>query len=142
MYESDDFDCLFGNIIVALPLVGAQAIGAVLDAVFGVGKIAAAVFAQSVEGAVAEDAAKGFGIGVLVAGEVFAFFVLEKVIVGHCVTSFELVPGVLIGWGSGEGQLFAGLGLAEAQFCRPEGDAAILRIGAVLLVSQQGQSAG
>jgi hypothetical protein len=113
--QLDDIAHLLGDIAVALPFVGAQAIGAVLDAVLGVGEIATAVFAQSIEGAVAEDAGEGIRICVLVAGEVFTGFVLEKVVVWHGFTSFELVPGKFIGWGSGEGQRLAGFGVAEAQ---------------------------
>ena len=95
--------------------MGAQTAGAVFDTVFGVGEIAAAILTQSVEGAVAEDAAKSFRVGILVAGEVFTGFVLEKVVVWHGFTSFELVPGKFIGRGSGESQLLAGFGVAEAQ---------------------------
>ena len=95
--------------------MGAQAAGAVFDAVLGVGEVAAAIFAQSIEGAVAEDAGEGFRVGILVAGEVFTGFVLEKVVVWHGFTSFELVPGEIVGWGSGEGQRLACFGVAETQ---------------------------
>ena len=94
--------------------MGPQTSGAVLDAIFGIGVIAAALVAQGVEGAVAEDAGEGFRVRTGVAGEVFAVAVLEE-IVGHGVTSHELVPGELVGWGSGEGQRFAGLGMAELE---------------------------
>ena len=77
--------------------MGTQAGGAVLDAVLGVGEIAAAILTQSVEGAVAEDAGESIRVGILVAGEVFALPVLEKIIMCHSVTSFELVPGELVG---------------------------------------------
>ena len=56
LYQLDDLANLFGDILIALPFVGAQAAGAVFDAGFGISKIAAAVVAQGVEGAVAEDA--------------------------------------------------------------------------------------
>ena len=141
-YQLDDLANLFGDILVALPFVGAQAVGAVFDAGFGVGKIAAAVVAQGVEGAVAEDAGEGLRVGVLVAGEVFTLFVLEKIVVGHDITSLKLVPGELVGWGSGEGQLFARFGMAEAQEAGPEGDFAVVLVGAVFPVAHQGEVPG
>ena len=58
--------------------MGNQAVGAILDAVLGIGKIAAAFVAQGVQGAVAEQAAEGIFVLYLVAGEIFAFFVLKK----------------------------------------------------------------
>ena len=81
--QLDDLTYFLGDRIVALPSVGAQAIEAVLDTGFGVGVIAAAVFAQGVEGAVAEDAGEGLRVCTGVAGEVFAGFVLEKVVIWH-----------------------------------------------------------
>lgn len=95
--------------------MGAEAGGAVFDTVLGVGEIAAAIFAQGVEGAVAEDAGEGIRVGVLVAGEILALPVLEKIIMCHSVTSLELVPGKFFGRGSGEGQRLACFGVAEAQ---------------------------
>ena len=76
------FAHLFGDLLIAFPLVGTQARGAVFDAVRGIDEIAAAVFPQGVEGAVAEEAGEGVRIGILVAGEVFAIAVLKE-IVGH-----------------------------------------------------------
>ena len=64
--QLNDLANLFGDILIALPFVGAKATGAVFDAGFGVGKIAATVVAQGVEGAVAEDAGEGLRVGVLV----------------------------------------------------------------------------
>ena len=87
-YQLDDLANLFGDILIALPFVGAQAAGAVFDAGFGVGEVAAAVVAQGVEGAVAEDAGEGLGVGIFMTGEVFAGLVLEK-IVCHWITSFK-----------------------------------------------------
>ena len=82
LHHFDDVAEFFGDLGVAFALVGVQAVGAVFDAVARIGEIASAVFAESIEGAVAEEAGEGFGVGVLVAGEVFAVFILEK-IVGH-----------------------------------------------------------
>ena len=87
MHQLNDLANLLGDIPIALPFVGAQALGAVLDSGFGVDEIAAAVFAQGVEGAVAEDTAKSIRVGVLVAGEVFTLLVLEKIVVGLDITS-------------------------------------------------------
>ena len=140
-YQLDDLAHLFGDILIAFPFVGAQAGGAVLDTGFGIAEVAAAVFAQGVEGAVAEDAAKGLRVGVLMAGEVFTFFVLEEV-VSHWITSFKLVPGELIGRGSGEGQRFARFGMTEAQKGRPQGNVAAVGVGAVLPVAHQGEISG
>ena len=86
--QLDDIADLLGDRIVALPFVGAQAAGAVFDAGFGVGEVAAAVFAQGVEGAVAENAGEGLGVGIFMTGEIFAGFVLKK-IVCHWITSFK-----------------------------------------------------
>ena len=133
---------LFCDVPIALPFVGPQAGGAVLDAVFCVGKIAAAVFAQGVEGAVAEDAAEGLRVGVLVAGEVFTLFVLEKIVMCHGVTSFELIPGEFVGGRSGEGQLLVGFGVTEAEPGGPEGDVAAVVQGAILAVTHQGEIPG
>ena len=85
--QPDDLAHLLGDIPVAPPLVGAEALGAVLDAILGVSEIAAALVAQGVEGAVAENAGEGLGVGILMSGEVLAGFVLKK-IVCHWITSF------------------------------------------------------
>ena len=113
--ELCDFHKFRADIIVALGSMGQKTGRAILDAVVQIAEIASTVFPKGIEGAVAEDAGEGLRVGVLVAGEVFAGFVLEEVVIGHNFTSFELVPGELIGWGSGEGQLFAGFGMAEAE---------------------------
>ena len=68
--------------------MGAQAGGAVLDAVFQIGEAAAAFVPQGVQGAVAEQAAKGAFVLYLMAGEVFTFFVLKKIVVGHSFFPF------------------------------------------------------
>jgi hypothetical protein len=63
--------------------VGLQALAAVLDAVFGVSKAATAFVAQGIQGAVAEQTTEGFRVRTLMAGEIFALLMLEKIIVGH-----------------------------------------------------------
>ena len=92
--------------------MGPQALGAVFDAGFGVGEIAAAVVAQGVEGAVAEDAGEGLRVGIFVTGEVFAGFVLEKVVICH-VFLLKLVPGEFVRGRCGEGQFLVCFGVAE-----------------------------
>ena len=69
------------DILVILFLVRHEAVRAVLDAVLGIFEIAAAVFAQSVERAVAEQAVEVFLVLGLVTREKFALPVLEKFIV-------------------------------------------------------------
>ena len=73
--------------MIILPAVGFQASRAILEALGGVSKIAATVFTQAVQGAVAEHAAEGFGVRLFVAGEIFAFLVLGKVVMSHLYTS-------------------------------------------------------
>ena len=68
---------------VIFPAVGLQALGAVLDAIFRVCKAAAAFVAQGIQGAVAEQTAEGFRVSALMAREIFALLVLEKIIVRH-----------------------------------------------------------
>ena len=140
--QPDDFTHLFCDILIAFPFMGTQASGAILDAVVGVGEIAAAGFAQGVEGAVAEDAGECFGIGIFVAGKVFALFILEEVVMCHGVTSFEFVPGKFVGGRGGEGQFLAGFGVAEAKKGGPECDFAVICVGAVLPIAHQGQVSG
>ena len=69
------------DILVIFFLVGHQTVRAVLNAVLGIFEIAAAVFAQSVERAVAEQAVEVFLVLGLVTREKFALPVLEKFIV-------------------------------------------------------------
>jgi hypothetical protein len=77
----------FADGTIILPAVGFQALGAILDAIFRVCKAAAALVAQGVKGTIAEQAAEGFRVSAWMAGEIFAFLVLEKIIVGHFYSS-------------------------------------------------------
>ena len=122
LYHSNHVGHALRDLPVALPLVGPQAGGAILDTGLRVGVIAAAVFTQGIEGAVAEDAAEGIGICARMAGEILAGFVLEKIVICHWITSSKLVPGEFIGRRSGEGQLLAGLWVPEPEQTGPEGD--------------------
>ena len=63
--------------------MGAQAPGAILDAGLGINKAAAAVFPQGIQRAVTEDAAEFLRIRPRMAGKIFTFPVLEKVVMGH-----------------------------------------------------------
>ena len=83
------FADLGADFIVVLPAVGLQAVGAVLDAVFGVGKCAAALVAQCIQGTEAEQAAEFFRIRPGVAGEVFTLLMLEKIVICHGDSSFS-----------------------------------------------------
>ena len=58
--------------------VGHTALFAVLDALFGVAEITSAVFAERVEGAVAEKAVEFLFLYAFVAGESLAFLVAEE----------------------------------------------------------------
>ena len=58
--------------------MGTQAAGAILDPVFQIGKVAAALVCQSVQWAVAKQAVEVFGVVGFVTGKVFAFPILKK----------------------------------------------------------------
>ena len=82
-----------GNIAVALPFMWAQTIRAVLDTVFRIGKITAALVTQCVQGTVAEQAAESVRIGAYVTGEVFAGFVLKESVVLDLIGHNALLTG-------------------------------------------------
>lgn len=60
-----------------------QAVGAILKPVGGIGDITPALVTKGVQGAIAEDTAKGLGISARVTGKIFTGCMLEKVIIGH-----------------------------------------------------------
>ena len=68
------------NLVITLRAMGKQAAGAVLDAAFRIGEAAAALFAQGVEGTVAEQAVEAVLLRRLVAGEIFTRAVLKETI--------------------------------------------------------------
>jgi len=84
----NNFPELCGDITVVFPLVGAQAVGAVFDSLGIVAEIAAALVAQSIQGAIAKQAAEGLRVSAGMAGIVFALLVLEKIIMAHKASSF------------------------------------------------------
>ena len=127
------------NRAVVLPAVGLQALGAVLDAVFRVCKAATTFVAQSVQGAVAEQAAEGFRISAWMTGEIFALLVLEKIVVRHIVSSFlHFRPRIFLGRLVGKFHFFAGLGMGKAQPVRPQGNLAGVIQFAVFSLAHQG----
>ena len=75
------------GIVICLP-VGFQAARAVLDAVFRVGKAAAAPVAQGIQRAIAKQAAEAFRICALVARKILTFFILKKIVICHIPISF------------------------------------------------------
>ena len=62
----------------APPPVGEQTIRAILDALFVVAEITAAVFAKRIQRAIAEQAIKIFGALRLMAGEILTLAILKK----------------------------------------------------------------
>ena len=92
-----NFGHFFHDLAVIFPAVGAQAVGAILDAVGQILEAAAAFVAQGVEGAVAENAGEGFRVGARMAGEILAFPVLEKVVMAHVTPPSRGRPGAARG---------------------------------------------
>ncbi len=63
--------------------MGSQAAGAVLDPLRRVAEIPATPISQGIQGAIAEQAAKGFRIRPLMAGEILAGFMLKEIVIRH-----------------------------------------------------------
>ena len=63
-----------------------EASGAILDPLFGVSEITAALITQGIEGAIAEQATEIFRIYAFVAGKIFAGCILEEIVVCHILT--------------------------------------------------------
>ena len=68
------------DFIITLRTMGKQAVGTVLDAAFRVGKFPAALLAQGIKRAVAEQTVEAVLLCCLVAGEVFTLTVLKETI--------------------------------------------------------------
>jgi hypothetical protein len=94
VYFSEFFDYVF----VASGFVRDQTGAAVLNAVFGVAKISAAVSVQHIEGAVAEKTVEAVRAVGFVAGEVLAFAVAKKGIAayGGMIAHFNVPPHKII----------------------------------------------
>lgn len=63
--------------------MGMQAPGAVFDSIVQIAEAATALVCQTIQWAVAEQAAEGIRIGSFMAGKILTFPILEKVIVAH-----------------------------------------------------------
>ena len=77
--------------------MGPQTEGAVLDPLLVIPEAAAAVFSQSIQGAIAEQAAELLWIRAWMAGKILTFLILEKIIMTHIASSFLLIkkaPGI------------------------------------------------
>ena len=79
----DDLTVACDERIVVLSVMRIGAVHAAFQSAFGAGEIAAALLAQHVQRAVAEQAVKVFFGNALMAGEVFALAVLEKRVVAR-----------------------------------------------------------
>ena len=93
-----NFGHFFHDLSVILPTVGPQAIGTILDAAGQIGKTAAAFVAQGVEGAITEQAVEALPIRAGMAGEIFTFPVLKKIVMAHFISSrYAKTSGVMAG---------------------------------------------
>ena len=78
-----DFLQFFTDGTIILTAMGAQALGAILDAILRIGETTASVFTQGIQRAIAEDTAKGLRVCPAVAGKILTFPVLIKIIMAH-----------------------------------------------------------
>lgn len=83
----DEFLQSCTDTFVLFGIVRAQAIGAILNAIGRICKIAATVLAQSIQRAVAEQAIKSLRVSAFVAGKIFAGLILEKCRIFHSISS-------------------------------------------------------
>ena len=81
--QFQNFIHISADILVILPAVWPQAGGAVFNSAFRIGKITTAVFSQGIQRAKAEQAAEMIRIRSPMAGKIFTFFVLKKIIMRH-----------------------------------------------------------
>ena len=73
----------FHDFLVILPAMGAETVGAVLDAVGQVAETAATLIPQGVQGAIAEQAVKILRVCPGMTGEIFTFPILKKIVMAH-----------------------------------------------------------
>ena len=104
------FAHLFHDAVIVLFPVGYQAIAAILDAVFKIGKVAAAFVAQGVQGAIAEQAVKVRFPDSFVAGKELTCPVLAEFIVFQFL---YLRPGVTFRGLMGKFHLLSGFGMSK-----------------------------
>lgn len=71
-------EMLYNIVIARAPLVRNHAVAAILNAILRIGEIAAAIFAQRIERAIAKQAVEVFQIVRFVARKKFAFRVAKK----------------------------------------------------------------
>ena len=81
--QFQDFPHLIADRAVVFPSVGPETAGAVLDSFVRIPEAAPALLSQSIQGAVAEQAAKAFRICALMTGEILTFPVLKKIVMAH-----------------------------------------------------------
>ena len=74
---------LLADLGILLPAVRAQTVGAVFVAILGILEITAAILPKGIQGAVAENTAETFRISTGMAGKIFTFPILEKIIMCH-----------------------------------------------------------
>ena len=84
-------------VIAPILYVGYAAAGAVLDTVFQILVVTAAVFAQSIERTVAEQAVEGFRMLCRMAREKFALLVLREFIIFGLDSLFTLLAKLILG---------------------------------------------
>ena len=70
----------FHDLQIVLPAVGLQTMAAILDPLGGVGEIAAALIAQGIQRAIAEQTAEALRIRAGMAGKIFTFPVLKIIV--------------------------------------------------------------
>ena len=73
----------FTDSTVIFPTVGLQTFGAIFNAIFCVGKAAAAILTQAIQRAIAEQTAESFRVCTGMTGKIFTFLVLKKIIMRH-----------------------------------------------------------
>ena len=71
------------NCVVIFSSVRTQASGAIFYTVAGILVAASTVFSQTVKRTIAEQAAEGFRVCTGMAGKIFTFTMLEKIIIRH-----------------------------------------------------------
>ena len=81
--QFQNFSHLIADGAIILPPVGPETAGAVLDSFVRIPEAAPALFPQSVQGAVAEQAAETLRVRPLMTGEILTFPVLKKIVMAH-----------------------------------------------------------
>ncbi len=76
---------------IILTAMGAQASRTILYAVFCICKASATLFSQHIEWAIAKQAAEALRICTAMAGEIFTFLILKKIVISHYILPFHLL---------------------------------------------------